>query len=88
MTLAILMELCQYGTLYDVMSQARRIMHINQDIRMGRLPPNYLQNNELKVCLIQVHLPMRPLVLCLTTVPVLLKGSRPFAWRVLKILSC
>ena len=48
-TLAILMELCQYGTLYDVMNQARRIMHINQDIRTGRLPLNYLHNSELKV---------------------------------------
>lgn len=43
------MELCQYGTLYDVMNQARRILHINQDIRSGRLPLNYLQNSELKV---------------------------------------
>ena len=43
------MELCQYGTLYDVMNQARRIMHINQDIRTGRLPLNYLHNSELKV---------------------------------------
>ena len=67
MTLAILMELCQYGTLYDVMSQARRIMHINQDIRMGRLPSNYLQNSELKVCLIQVHLSMLFLVLRLAS---------------------
>ena len=49
-TLAILMELCQYGTLYDVMNQARRIMHINQDIQSGRLPLHYLQNSELKVC--------------------------------------
>ena len=60
-TLAILMELCQYGTLYDVMSQARRIMHINQDIRLGRLPPNYLQNSELKVCLYKCTCPCRPL---------------------------
>lgn len=44
------MELCQYGTLYDVMNQARRIVHINQDIQSGRLPLNYLQNSELKVC--------------------------------------
>ena len=43
------MELCQYGTLYDVMNQARRIMHINQDIQSGRLPLHYLQNSELKV---------------------------------------
>lgn len=49
-TLAILMELCQYGTLYNVMNQARRVKHINQDIRSGRLPVNYLQNSELKVC--------------------------------------
>ena len=49
-TLAILMELCQYGTLYDVMNQARRIKHINQDIKDGRLKPSYLENSVLKVC--------------------------------------
>ncbi len=59
-TLAILMELCQYGTLYDVMSQARRIMHINQDIRLGRLAPNSLQNSELKVCLYTCTCPCSP----------------------------
>ena len=69
MTLAILMELCQYGTLYDVMNQARRIMHINQDIQSGRLPLHYLQNSELKVCKPEQswqHLEMRDLlIVCL-----------------------
>ena len=49
MTLAIVMELCRYGSLFRVLDYARRVARLPPDVRSGRSPPRTPEEAKLKV---------------------------------------
>lgn len=47
-TLAIVMELCRYGTLYKIIEYARRVSYMPADVRSGRINPRNAEETKLK----------------------------------------
>ena len=47
--LAIVMELCRFGTFYHLIEQARRVAHLPADVRSGSKAPRSAEEAKLKV---------------------------------------
>lgn len=52
--LAIVMELCRFGTFYHLIEQARRVAHLPADVRSGSKAPRSAEEAKLKVRMVSI----------------------------------